>query len=93
MVNDMKVDGSTSHYHHYAFPMQTVLVTCKDARGKVNIITLACHTPISLRPPLYGISVAPKRYSCNLIREDKDRKPRPLRYRQKRLWFKGKYQY
>ena len=40
--------------------------------GKTNIITLAWHTPISRKPPLYGISIAPKRYSHALIEKSKE---------------------
>lgn len=68
----MKVEGNIEKYYHYAFPMQTVLVTCNDSKGKTNIITLAWHTPISSHPPLYGISIAPKRYSHALIQERKE---------------------
>jgi len=68
----MKVEGNTEKYYHYAFPMQTVLVTCNDDKGKTNIITLAWHTPISRKPPLYGISIAPKRYSHTLIQKSKE---------------------
>jgi flavin reductase (DIM6/NTAB) family NADH-FMN oxidoreductase RutF len=52
--------------------MQTILVTCNDDAGKTNIITLAWHTPISRHPPLYGISIAPKRYSYALIKKSKE---------------------
>jgi flavin reductase (DIM6/NTAB) family NADH-FMN oxidoreductase RutF len=52
--------------------MQTVLLTCQDEDGKTNIITLAWHTPISRKPPLYGVSVAPKRYSHDLIEHTKE---------------------
>jgi len=68
----MKVEAKLDHYYHYAFPMQTVLVTCNDEKGNTNIITLAWHTPISRTPPLYGISVAPKRYSHGLIEKTKE---------------------
>jgi flavin reductase (DIM6/NTAB) family NADH-FMN oxidoreductase RutF len=68
----MKVNGTIEKYYHYAFPMQTVLVTCNDDKGKTNIITLAWHTPISRKPPLYGISMSPKRYSHALIEKSKE---------------------
>jgi flavin reductase (DIM6/NTAB) family NADH-FMN oxidoreductase RutF len=71
-MNTMKTEGTMGRYYHYAFPMQTVLVTCKDTKGKTNIITLAWHTPISRRPPLYGISVSPKRHSYSLIEQNKE---------------------
>jgi len=68
----MKVQGSIKKYYQYAFPMQTVLVTCNDREGNTNIITLAWHTPISRNPPLYGISISPKRYSYALIKKSKE---------------------
>jgi flavin reductase (DIM6/NTAB) family NADH-FMN oxidoreductase RutF len=68
----MKVEGNIEKYYHYAFPMQTILVTCNDEKGKTNIITLAWHTPISRTPPLYGISIAPKRYSHDLIQKSRE---------------------
>jgi flavin reductase (DIM6/NTAB) family NADH-FMN oxidoreductase RutF len=68
----MKIEGSIKKYYHYAFPMQTVLVTCNDDTGKTNIITLAWHTPISGKPPLYGISISPKRHSHTLIEKSKE---------------------
>ena len=68
----MKIEGAVEKYYHYAFPMQTVLVTCNDNQGKTNIITLAWHTPISRQPPLYGISVSPKRHSYGLIEHSKE---------------------
>jgi flavin reductase (DIM6/NTAB) family NADH-FMN oxidoreductase RutF len=71
-MNTMKVEGSLQNYYHYAFPMQTILVTCNDAHQKTNIITLAWHTPISRTPPLYGISLSPKRHSYTLIQESKE---------------------
>jgi flavin reductase (DIM6/NTAB) family NADH-FMN oxidoreductase RutF len=69
---NMKVEGTIERYYHYAFPMQTVLVTCNDEKGNTNIITLAWHTPISRKPPLYGISIAPKRYSHGLIEKTEE---------------------
>ena len=68
----MKIKGNMDKYYYCAFPMQAVLVTCNDEKGKTNIITLAWHTPISKKPPLYGISVAPKRYSHDLIKKTKE---------------------
>lgn len=68
----MKIEGNIDYYYHYAFPMQTVLVTCNDEAGTTNIITLAWHTPISRKPPLYGISISPKRYSHGLIEKTEE---------------------
>lgn len=68
----MKVEGSLEKFYQYSFPMQTVLVTCNDSQGKTNIITIAWHTPISVKPPLYGLSIAPGRYSHELIKKTKE---------------------
>lgn len=68
----MKINGNMDKFYHYAFPMQAVLVTCNDEQGRTNAITLAWHTPISRNPSLYGISIAPKRYSHELIQKTKE---------------------
>ncbi len=68
----MKIEGNIDRYYHYAFPMQTVLVTCNDETGKTNIITLAWHTPLSQNPPLYGISISPKRYTHDMIEKTRE---------------------
>lgn len=68
----MKIKGNMDKFYYSAFPMQAVLVTCNDRTGKTNAITIAWHTPISREPPLYGISVSPKRYSYELIKESKE---------------------
>ncbi len=68
----MKINGNMEKFYYYAFPMQAVLVTCNDGRGKTNVITIAWHSPISKDPPLYGISLAPKRYSHGLIENSKE---------------------
>ncbi len=53
-------------------PRLTILVTCADEKGKPNIITLAWSTPVSLAPPMVGISIAPGRYSHELIERSKE---------------------
>lgn len=46
-----------------------VMATCIDKEGHANIITLGMYMPISSRPPLVCIGVAPQRYSHGLIEE------------------------
>jgi len=53
-------------------PRHTVLVSCADKDGKANIITLAWSMPVSINPPVVAISVAPKRYSHQLIEKTKE---------------------
>lgn len=57
-------------------PFQTIIVTSRgkgDSFGKFvekdNLITIDWHTQISHNPLLYGISVHPKRFSYQLIKE------------------------
>jgi flavin reductase (DIM6/NTAB) family NADH-FMN oxidoreductase RutF len=49
-------------------PRHTVLVTSVDEDGKPNIITLAWSMVTSFTPPMVAISVAPARYSHDLIK-------------------------
>jgi flavin reductase (DIM6/NTAB) family NADH-FMN oxidoreductase RutF len=60
----MKNKVDLAHFHHLWYPAGCSLVTAKD-----NIITLAWQTALSFTPPMYGISVAPKRHSHGLIKE------------------------
>ena len=64
----LKKTGDIKKFYQYAFPIQSALVTCNNAEGETNVITIAWHTPISKKPPLYAISVAPSRFSHDLIR-------------------------
>ena len=50
-------------------PRNTVIVTCCTLEGKPNAITIAWVTPVSLKPPIVAVSIAPKRYSHKLISE------------------------
>jgi len=68
----MKTKCDIKNFYNLAFPMPTILVTCNDEKGKTNIITIAWHTTISKKPPLYGISVAPGRYSYDLIKKSEE---------------------
>ena len=65
-VND-KVAGNITKFYNYSFPKLTVLVTLLDDNGKPNIITLAWHSACSIKPPMYGISIDPRRYSHDPI--------------------------
>lgn len=50
-------------------PVPVVMVTCSDAQGKANIITLAWAGTINSEPPMVSISVRKERYSHGLISE------------------------
>lgn len=48
-------------------PVPAVMVTCSDAEGRANIITLAWAGTINSDPPMVSISVRKERYSHGLI--------------------------
>ena len=56
-------------YHHY--PKLATIVTA-HAKGRDNAMTVAWHTSISFSPPLYGISISPKRFTYQLIVDSKE---------------------
>lgn len=55
-------------YQHYP-RAATIVTTSHD--GRKNAMAVAWHSSISFKPPLYGIAVAPKRYTYHLISESK----------------------
>jgi flavin reductase (DIM6/NTAB) family NADH-FMN oxidoreductase RutF len=56
-------------FHYLLHPYNTSLVTCCDTEGNPNIITIAWLIPVSVNPPLMGMSIGPSRFSYGLIRE------------------------
>jgi flavin reductase (DIM6/NTAB) family NADH-FMN oxidoreductase RutF len=57
-----------SNFHYLLHPYNTSLVTCCDAEGQPNIIAIAWLIPVSVQPPLLGMSIHPTRHSYGLIR-------------------------
>lgn len=55
-------------FHYLLHPYNTSLVTCCDAKGRTNIIAIAWLIPVSVNPPLVGMSIRPSRHSYDLIR-------------------------
>jgi len=53
------------------YPRVAVIVTA-SARGRDDAMTAAWHSPISLKPPLYGIAIASKRFTYQLITESQE---------------------
>ena len=68
----MKKIARLEKFYQYAFPMQAALLTSSDKPSKTNIITVAWHMPISKKPPLFGVSIAPSRHSHTLIEKSKE---------------------
>lgn len=67
----MKVQVAPGKFTYYTFPKMAMMVTVM-ADDVPNIITLAWHTPLSFKPPLYGISIDPRRYSHEHILKSKE---------------------
>ena len=65
----MKERVPAPHFHYLLHPYSTSLVTCCDKEGKPNIVAMAWVIPLSVEPPLVGMSIRPTRYSYGLIRE------------------------
>ena len=61
-----RVEGTGGFHHHY--PRLAVIVTC-HARGRDNAMAVAWHSSVSQNPPLFGISISPKRFTYELILE------------------------
>ena len=53
------------------YPKVAAIVTA-SARGRDAAMTAAWHSSISLKPPLYGIAIAPKRFTYQLITESRE---------------------
>ena len=53
------------------YPKLAVIVTA-SAGGKDNAMTVAWHSSISIKPPIYGVSIAPKRFTYLLILESRE---------------------
>ena len=64
-----KINVEFSSAYRLLHPMHTVLVSCVDKTGKPNVLPLAWAMPTSRDPALVAISVAPSRYSHQLIEE------------------------
>jgi flavin reductase (DIM6/NTAB) family NADH-FMN oxidoreductase RutF len=62
-----KINVDFSSAYRLLHPMHTVLVSCVDKSGKPNVLPLAWAMPTSRDPALVAISVAPSRYSHQLI--------------------------
>ena len=55
--------------HHY--PKVAAILTA-HSRGKDNAMTIAWHTSLAHKPPLYGVVIMPNRFTYQLITESKE---------------------
>ncbi len=56
---------------YQGLPALAVIVTAQ-ANGRENAMAVAWHAPVSFNPPLYGVSISPKRFTYKLIAESKE---------------------
>ena len=63
------IAGCGDFYHHY--PRIAAVVTV-HSEGKNNAMAAAWHSPISHTPPIFGVSLSPKRYTYKLIKKAKE---------------------
>ena len=50
------------------YPVPAVMVSCGDAEGEKNIITIAWTGTVNTNPPMTYISVRPERHSYEMIK-------------------------
>ena len=62
-------EGVGAFAQHY--PAVATIVTAQ-AKGKENAMAVAWHAPVSSNPPLYGVSISPKRFTYQLIADSKE---------------------
>jgi len=62
-------EGIGTFSQHY--PRVAVIVTAQ-AKEQANAMAVAWHSVISVNPPLYGVSIAPKRFTYQLIAQSKE---------------------
>lgn len=65
----VSMEGAGKYSHHY--PRVATIVTT-HVGGKDNCMAAAWHSSISVNPPLFGVSIAPKRFTLELILEAKE---------------------
>ncbi len=69
----MKADIDLAKSYRLLYPKLVVLVGCYDPdTNKPNAITVAWAVPLSMSPPMAGVSIAPSRYSHGLIERTKE---------------------
>jgi len=65
----ISVENVGDFYQHY--PKVAAILTA-SARERKNAMAVAWHSAISFKPPLYGVSIALKRFTYQLILESRE---------------------
>jgi flavin reductase (DIM6/NTAB) family NADH-FMN oxidoreductase RutF len=70
MVKCMRAKCNTNAFIALSGPHPTYLVTANDPRDNSKAaIAVAWATPLSVRPPLFGIVISPNKFSYNIVKE------------------------
>ena len=59
-------------YHRLLSPRVAALVVALRDDGKPNVMTVAWHSPVSVRPPILAICISPARHTHSLIIKNKE---------------------
>ncbi len=70
--------------YNFHYPANVAVICC-EFEGRINMMTAAWHTQLSHDPPLYGVSISPKRLTHDLIMSSKEFTVNFLRYDQSRI--------
>ncbi|MEM5811265.1 MAG: flavin reductase family protein [Candidatus Aenigmatarchaeota archaeon] len=65
-----ETDLSKTKFYHY-YPCLPCVVVVKHGE-KLNGMSVAWNTGLSFEPPLFGVSISPKRFTYSLIKEAKE---------------------
>lgn len=57
---------------NFVYPVPPALISCQDAKGNTNLITVAWTGTVCTNPPMAYISVRPERHSYGMIRETEE---------------------
>ena len=57
------------YYYHYPTVVAIIVTKIED---RVNLMSVAWHTQLSFDPPLYGVSISPKRFTYKLLKKSKE---------------------
>ena len=58
-------------FHYLTYPAITPIITSGTAE-KPNAMAASWVTPLSVRPPLFGVAISPRRYTYELIKKYRD---------------------
>jgi flavin reductase (DIM6/NTAB) family NADH-FMN oxidoreductase RutF len=65
----VSLEGAGKYSHHYP---KVALIATVHSKGRDNCMAVAWHSSISHTPPLYGVSIAPKRLTMDMILESRE---------------------